>query len=154
MRASRWLAVAGVVLALFLMHGLTADHDAAMPMTATTNSATQAGGHDLAAPVTVQAQAVAGGLGSPAGVHRPSSGLTTVADVLSGTGHLPNAMAGLCVAVLGAAVLLPLLLGRRLPHRLNPLAGPRLQRTSGRAGAGGPPWLTEPSLHRLCISRT
>ena len=143
------------MLALFLMHGLTADHDMPAPMSAATSAqAAGEGHHNPARHLTREAHAPPGGQGALAESSRSSRGMESLDDLLTATGHGQHAMADLCLALLGTGVLLPILLGRRLPQRLNPLSGLLHHAVTGRAGVSGPSYLPAPSLHRLCILRT
>lgn len=134
------LAAAVVVLGLFLMHGMTADHALPMPMT-------DAGTLHLgSAPLTDST------------AHTPVITPHAIADeapsVLSPVlpGH-SDGMAVACLALLGGAVvLLPLLLGgRRLSHRERAPVGTAVIWTRV---LRRPPGMRAPLLTRLCILRT
>ncbi|WP_428995011.1 DUF6153 family protein [Kribbella qitaiheensis] len=148
---TRILTVVGVVAGVLAMHGLTSNHDAAMPgmAAAQTDSSRPAGTGDPTM-TTGHASAV------DSGVH-----LTTAASAGSTT-EKPQArdtdaghgMAGACVAVLTLSLLL-LALALRSRWRLIWRTVPRDPRPAQRpVPAGRPaPWLA-PSLSKLCVLRT
>ena len=124
---TRVLAVLGVLAGVFAMHGLTGDHDVTMVdphLSASSTEATRASEHPAAA----------------------QSAVITIDE------H-QHAMAGACLAILTALVLLlALSLGLR-----SLLAWRAVQRTApaDRSALTGrsPPWLV-PSLSKLCVLRT
>jgi len=147
---TRVLAVLGVAAGVFAMHGLTGNHDAAMAA-AHMNPAPRA----IAVPATdhhtsdqvdnVPASAVAA-------MDRLDEAGQVITGVLTPSGH-GHTMAGACVAVLTALVLLlALVLALRslLSWRQVPLIAPTVRPVvTGRS----PPWVL-PSLSKLCVLRT
>ncbi len=163
---ARWLGAALAVLGLFLMHGLTADHEMPMAMTAaadTTHAAghiTSATLHSSAADSTMTGVSAAGRYAVDyADQSRVHGVIATAATVTATTSLFPtvpghgHGMGGTCLALLSTVVLLPLLLRRLARSR-------ERERTVNAASlfsvvARTPPdWLPVLALNRLCISRT
>jgi hypothetical protein len=146
---TRVMAVLGVAAGVFTMHGLTGNHDAAMAA-AHMNPAPRAIAVLVADHHTsVQADT------DPASVAAmdwldEAGNLITGALTPAGHGHT---MAGACVAVLTALVLLlALMLGLRSLlawRRVRLIAPPARPPVTGRS----PPWVV-PSLSKLCVLRT
>jgi len=164
-RAGAWLAAPLVILGLFLMHGITADHSMPVPMASmpVVQGATMHPASALVADSTglhpaVPGQATTDGFAaSPVRAvgHAARAAVATMAATAgSELSPMPFAHAhgiGACLALLGAVVLLPFLRRRRQVRRA-------LARTLAQvilaADLAHPPWKREPSLSRLCVSRT
>ncbi|MFY9916727.1 MAG: hypothetical protein WAK18_18785 [Nocardioidaceae bacterium] len=154
-----WLVAAVVVGGLFLLHGMTADHSLPMPM-----AASQA----QVASALVDSPAVERGHGDHAGliggedgsmVVAPAYGAATaVADgVVSAKPSKParhvHGIAGTCLALLAAVILLQLAGQRRRRNGYRSIVRDVAYVTWG-AAPRAPPWMRAPSPTRLCISRT
>lgn len=150
----RVLAVLGVLVGVFVMHGLTGNHDVTMtgPHLSAVSSAADdpAAGHHMT-PLDQTSSAAAtdpGHLNAAASMVAAATQIKLIpADVHQ---HL---MAGACLAMLTALVaLLALMLAMRslLARRPVPLAAPTARLVlTGRS----PPWLV-PTLSKLCVLRT
>ncbi len=146
-RLTRLLAVLGVVAGVFAMHGLTGNHDAAM--LGAHLGAPAGSGSALAADLPMRPSHAAAAAERPRG--------TAVVSALPQVALVPvddeHAMAGACMAVLTALILLlTLLLALRSLLAWHPV---HLTLIPGRNALTGlsPPWLA-PSLSKLCVSRT
>jgi hypothetical protein len=149
-RLTRVLSVLGVVAGVFVMHGLTGNHDAAM-----------AAAHMNAAPRAVVVPAA--GHGASQADHARATTAALATERLGDAGHVITAvvrpagdehiMASACVAVLTALVLLlalALALRSLLAWRRVQLIAPSARPVvTGRS----PPWVV-PSLSKLCVLRT
>lgn len=130
-RTGEWLAAALVVVGLFLLHGMTADHDMPVPAMsgATMTSHGDSADHGSAGAAATEAVAAA-----------------------SPTDHA-HAMAGSCLALLGGVLILRLrgVVGRARLRAVASSSG--LSRALARCRLR-PPRLFTPSLHQLRIART
>ncbi len=165
-RAGAWLAAPLVILGLFLMHGITADHSMPMPMAsmpvvqgATMHPASALVADSTRLDLAVSGQATTDGFAaSPVRAvgHAARAGVATMASTAgSELSPMPLAhahgMGSACLALLGAVVFLPFLRRRRQVHRARSRTLAQVIRA---ADLAHPPWKREPSLSRLCISRT
>lgn len=146
------MLAAGLILGLFLMHGLTADHDASMPMSsAAMEMSAGSESHEL----TMEGSDLSNSDGTQASLAQveATDSVSPVAIQLSAAMAHGMSMGGLCLALLGAGLTLRMLVARRLRRTQCPAVEPVAVNLARRAAAGNHPALT-PSLHRLCISRT
>lgn len=135
----RWLAAAAVLLGLFLLHGLTADHD--MPMPSTHPASSVPSSQQTSMIDNAHHEAARGALRT--GSH---------ADLSSPLAH-GHAMLGGCFALIGSVLLLRLL--GAWPRRLgsDPLQSAQAHLACLVARLR-PPRSFTPSLHQLGIART
>lgn len=141
----RAAAAAALVLGLFLLHGLTADHHMAMPMSVDATAGMVHTGAGMAG------AAVGHSVDRPNPVFSQSR--QEVADAtLMGGQEQPHEMGAMCVALLGSVLLLPILLATRRRYQSSGAVDPPSLRVV--LSAAAPPWSRSPSLTRLCIART
>jgi hypothetical protein len=153
LRDGRLLIAAGLIFGLFLMHGLTADHETAMPMTAgATHTAMGSAQHapTTSTPNLPHTHGATVGALAEMGLAAADSMTDTASALSAVAGHGPGGE--LCLALLGTGLLLPILVRRR-PRRLAPSADAAgvllMAHAAARHRASLPP-----SLSRLCVSRT
>jgi hypothetical protein len=151
---SRAVAVLGVLVGVFAMHGLTGNHEVTMAsqhMSAVSSVAQDATSHHAVDPLDQASSSAVAAMGHLSAVASRDSAAAQSAFVP--IGEHQHMMAGGCLAMLTALVLLlALMLALRslIAWRAVDLVAPaELPVLPGRS----PPWLV-PSLSKLCVLRT
>ncbi len=140
--ARRCLVTLALLGGLFLMHGLTTDHTMAMPMTETVSGPL---------PQVTAANPMDTGAPKPPARETPGKHLTLdqVVSAMPGGG-----MGTACLALLGAGLLWPLLVGRRVRRRANNYLGTLATALRARNAVDAVHEFRHPQLMQLGISRT
>lgn len=140
--ARRGLVILALLGGLFLMHGLTTDHTMAMPMTETVSSPL---------PQVNAGSPMDMGTPSPTVRETPGKHLTLDQVVYS----MPDGgMGTACMALLGAGLLWPLLVGRRVRRRAHNFLGMLATALRTRDAVEAVDGFRHPQLMQLGISRT